>query len=223
MNLEINIFSKEKIQESFCRIAKELFENYRLNINGNYYRLIDIEFYFNHPVFNNDKYPHCHELQFKKEQWYFHGSGIDITIGQLGMPGGILIRDIARLYDAPMLKNDFMKEAIGGPNLVKTEIFSNFKEVFSGYSNIMRFEDIHSDRSNSYIKIPDYIIKTHRLGLNPNSDNKEDKFHREKLRYVIFPYLKNIRNKIQIATDMKTQFNLSNEEIKKYFGYKILS
>jgi hypothetical protein len=38
--------SKKTVIESFDRIANKLFNDYQLQVNRNYYRLIDIEFYY---------------------------------------------------------------------------------------------------------------------------------------------------------------------------------
>ena len=108
--LEVLPESAESITESFDLIAKELFTNYKLLVNDSEYRLIDIEFYYFAPVVFEDVYVHkINPHQLQKGKWYFHGSGVDLTIGNGENHGGILIRGIAKISSESSPENHFIE------------------------------------------------------------------------------------------------------------------
>ncbi len=74
---------------SFDQIASDLFNNYIIQVNDNFYRLLEIEFYYNDSKDHNDSYTHGHRWQRRSGYWYVHGSGIDIAIGNEEATGGI--------------------------------------------------------------------------------------------------------------------------------------
>ena len=91
-------------KEDFSKLAHQLLNSFELVVNGQCFRLAEIEFYFysqEHP----DIFTHCSELQKKNGFWYFHrignsykgGSfkGLDMSIGGNGAIGGILLRSIS--------------------------------------------------------------------------------------------------------------------------------
>lgn len=68
---------------------------------------------------------------------------------------------------------------------------------------------------------PEHIIKTRRIGLNPDKEII-DKFFSKKHRFVIFPNLK-LKNKTHIAFDMKAKYpDLDDAAINKAMGSKFL-
>ena len=81
-------------QVVFSEYANKLMNEYCLKVDDKKYNLIEIEFYFydkeNHP----DPYIYCNEKQKECGEFYFHGSGMDITFGNRICYGGILIRSI---------------------------------------------------------------------------------------------------------------------------------
>ena len=81
-------------QVVFSEYANKLMNEYCLKVDDKKYNLIEIEFYFydkeNHP----DPYIYCNEKQKECGEFYFHGSGMDITFGNGICYGGILIRSI---------------------------------------------------------------------------------------------------------------------------------
>ncbi len=91
---DIDTSSAIAAKESFYRVADHLFNQLLIQVNDSYYRIIDIEFY---P--HNDAYTHGHPQELLKGKWYFHGSGIDLTIGDGTHHSGILIRSAAKLSD----------------------------------------------------------------------------------------------------------------------------
>src|ERR1017187_501642 len=80
--------TNEACSESFRRIAEKLMNLYQLQVKDNFYRIIDCEFYYSSKK-HQDPYAHGHERQKSKGEWYFHGSGLDITIGNGEALGGI--------------------------------------------------------------------------------------------------------------------------------------
>ena len=85
---------KIEYQDVFSKYANKLMNEYCLKVDDKKYNLIEIEFYFydkeNHP----DPYIYCNEKQKECGEFYFHGSGMDITFGNRICYGGILIRSI---------------------------------------------------------------------------------------------------------------------------------
>jgi|GEM_PF-2741836 len=89
---------------SFTQIANDLFNKYIMRVNGNFYRLLEIEFYYNDPQSHIDTYTHGHKWQKRSGYWYVHGSGIDIAIGNQEVPGGILLRSIKSFRQYQQIK-----------------------------------------------------------------------------------------------------------------------
>lgn len=214
----LNTTNKQTIQTSFDQIAQSLFNDYRLKVNDAYYRLLDIEFYYYSEEHHKDVYTHKHEQQLKSGKWYFHGSGLDLTIGGNGHHGGILIRAIAKLSDNAKAEDYFIEKQIHGPLNVKTEICANLHGAFEEEANIFRLESVAGKEIASFV-MPDRFHKTRRIGLNSAKDGGDD-FHDAKLRYVIFPNLK-LKDKTQIAKDMLTE-GMEIPDINKALGSKFL-
>lgn len=221
--LEIIDTTVESITQSFDQIAKKLFEDYKLIVNDNHYRFIDLEFYYYSSKIFEDIFVHKHEAQLQKGKWYFHGSGIDITFGNGKNHGGILIRAIAKISTESTREKKFIEKEIQGPINVKTEICSKLNGAFDTTPNDFAVYDISRERMGTLMLIPEHIIKTRRIGLNPDKDiSNEQSFYNGKFRYVIFPHLK-LKDKTQIAVDMQSQFpNMTKEEINREFGSKFL-
>jgi|ERR1019366_2387025 hypothetical protein len=219
--LEIDFLSREAILKSFDQIAEKLFKGFQLHVNKSLYRLVDIEFYYFSKNIYEDVYTHKHKDQLQNGKWYFHSSGIDITFGNGINHGGILIRAIAKISSEASKDKYFIEKEIHGPLNVKTEICSNFNGVFEKETNIFQLKEINGKMPNSIMYMPIRIIKTKRIGLNPEKGNSQ-KFYDEKLRYIIFPHLK-LRDKSQIALDMRKQFSeMTNAEINKELGSTFL-
>jgi len=215
--LDINHHSRETLLESFDKIAIRFFNDFQLQVNESFYRLIDIEFYFFSEGIFEDIYAHKHEAQLQKGKWYFHGSGIDITFGNGKDHGGILIRAIAKISNEGDKEKNFIVKEIHGPLNVKTEICSNLHGVFDNEANTFQLNDISRDRMAALMKMPPYIVKTKRIGLNPAKEINPY-FHSAKLRYIVFPALK-LKDKTQIALDMRKQYpDMAKAEINQALG-----
>ena len=214
MNLKINL---RQIEQSFERIANELMNEYAIKVRETYYRIVDCEFYFTHEL-HNDVYTHGHEEQSKTGSWYFHGSGIDITIGnkETGSKGGILLRGIAKISDKQNANGDCIevnKKTIGPLNVLTT-LFSHFENIFDKDNS---FYLVRKQEIGILNFIETRILKLPRIGLNIQR-NKEDYF--EKLyRFISFPYLPHAeKGKAEkYLIDNKT---LTHSEAKELFTLK---
>ncbi len=182
--MEINLkISPETIEEDFDRIANDLMNSWVLAVNETYYRITEIEFYYDHieKVSNNavkDPYAHRHEQQKKSGTWYFHGSGLDLTCGNKDHYGGILIRGIYK-FDSTL---DEKFKHVSGPLKSVTEILSSFgrcemKSIEFGLIESAKVSTIELPQKTS--------IKAPRVGLN-SEINKEDS-HGKLYRFLVFP------------------------------------
>ena len=102
--------AKERIPESFEKIAKDLFSQYELKIGKDAFELVEIEFYYfsdNH----QDGFVHVHEIS-EAGRLRLHGAGLDITFASNSDEyGGILIRSIKNIQtgvytNGPILSAD---------------------------------------------------------------------------------------------------------------------
>lgn len=106
-----------EIEKSFDRIAVDLLTKSHLIVNDKEFRFTEIEFYYFHDDYHQDKYTHEHE-RFEGE-WRFHNQGLDITLdGDDKSVGGILIRGI-----------EYNGVYTNGPRNIISRIFEEFGKV----------------------------------------------------------------------------------------------
>lgn len=177
MNLNLKI-NENEINKSFERIANDLFNNYVLIVQGEEYRLTEIEFYYYNKKSHPDNCAHRNELQKASGKWYFHGSGLDITFGDKNSYGGILLRGFMKIG---------AKSNIDGPLNLVQEIFRNFGLVQSS----KKFEFTMKKK----VLEEEDVIKAPRIGLNKDTCPK---YFSKKYRYLIMPKLKH-KDKLAIA------------------------
>lgn len=215
----INSASPALIIESFNRISKDLFNNYKLQVNDNFYRFLDIEFYYHHEN-HLDEYTHKNELQKSSGQWYSHPSGLDITIGGEGAFGGILIRSIGLVSANGKKERYFLEKEVYGPLNVQREIFSNFHGPLLDKPNILRLVRVgDQDRQGGLMIEAPYVVQSSRIGLNPLTS---ESFHNSGYRFTIFPNLRHPR-KGELAIAMRQQLGWDAIKINKELGSKFLS
>ena len=184
MKLDLTIDNLD-INGSFERIANELLNKWILEVNNSKYRIAEIEFYLKSGQ-HNDTYTHGHELQKTTGNWYFHGSGIDLTFGTSESYGGILIRAIYNILD---------NKYIHGPLNTVTELFSNLGTAYSS-----SFQFGLTPDTNGLLNY-ERVFKAPRVGLNPEKDKES---FNQNYRFLIMPKQKHL-DKTSIAEAMRKQ------------------
>lgn len=169
--MKLNI-DPHNIERSFDLIACELINKKLLAVNEMEFRFTEIEFYYYHEEYHQDKYTHDHKLEAGK--WRFHNQGLDITFqGTNISDGGILIRGINS-------KDKF----VNGPRKILQEIFKAFGEITQPTTIQLK------DASPLNIE----VYKTFR-----HLPNKESfpEFHNKHYRYLVDPANLEISNAIK--------------------------
>jgi len=131
--------NEEKFQDFFEHVAHKLLNEFVLMVNQKAFRIIEIEFYFWHPMVHSDLFTHRDLQQQNMAEWYFHKTGnsfrggtfkgLDITFGKTDeYYGGILIRSIESLdievgkinihtMENRLTAPDIQSEVIEGPSV----------------------------------------------------------------------------------------------------------
>ena len=201
----LRLDKQKDFQSWFSEIALQLFCDYELVVNKAVYDLSEIEFYY-HSDKHKDPYVHKDNMQMTNGQWYFHGSGIDITFGEekRKIYGGILIRGIK--------KTKPVKQFFSGPLIVAKEIFQQFGSVEFGNNKFgLRKKEESRDTSEDFAQ-----------STRINLPHKEEIEFRNKL-YRFITYVQpehHFNEKTIVAKNMKSA-NPQVDLIKK-FGYKII-
>ncbi len=160
----------DALEASFDQIARALFQNCYIRIHQSDYQLTEIEFYYYHPQKHPDIYVHKNAVQLKLGNWYFHGSGLDITFGQKakGIYGGILLRGI---------KNLSTGQYCSGPINTLRELMRNFQLITAAHQ--MQLVEAQIAKQKDIIKAP-------RIGLNPKRDQEANSnYWSRPYRYLI--------------------------------------
>lgn len=151
LNLKINTNTKETIQSSFDRIAKEIISDWQLKIDNELFSFTEIEFYFFCEAVHEDN--STHEHNYNEGLWRLHSQGIDITFQSTDISdGGILIRGLKS-----------KKGYINGPRRILETIF----KIFSSVTTIQHQFGLVCESSAS----PCAIFKTTRHGLSKSEQN----------------------------------------------------
>jgi hypothetical protein len=199
MNLEID---NENIEKSFNRIATDIMNNWILKAGDKSYRICELEFYYK-SVSHQDPYIHGHELQKQMGKWYFHGSGLDLTFGNVEDPGSILIRSIYNIDN---------QRYIYGPLNTASELLGNLPGINGGnFSLRLEPDDMGKIKSEEKIK----PIKAPRVGLKAEKD-LNGFFCQMDYRFFVMPGENHIGKEVALKNS-----NLSDTEIKEILGYNI--
>jgi 3-methyladenine DNA glycosylase Mpg len=171
-NITFDIDEKD-IETSFDLISQKIFSEFQIVANVHKYRIIELEFYY-YSEQHKDFQTYRKDKQKTNGEWFFHYSGIDITIGNkdLKAQGGILIRSIGKLDI-----NKQITEFICGPLRTKDELLNNYNSINSD----KRF--LYLDKLSehfTYNKVTDYE-KTVRIGIDKNKNNFDKEY-----RHVLF-------------------------------------
>lgn len=197
------------LEKHFDRVADMILNKVLLKVDKCLFRFTEIEFYFFREGLHEDPYIHKDDLQLMTGQWYFHGSGIDITFGDGINHGGILIRGIRNI-------NGNENKFISGPlNVVK--------ELFRSMGNI-KIKDHVFCIDEAYDLKEERIVKAPRVGLGENAEEFRDKFY----RYLIYPFedAHKYKEKTRVAEAMlekgKQLNEYSKEEINHGFKWEVI-
>ncbi|HUX95056.1 MAG TPA: hypothetical protein VMV47_04925 [Bacteroidales bacterium] len=204
---------QESLEAHFDKVAQLILNRTILRIDKNTCRFTEIEFYFYDEAYHKDPFIHKHDLQKLPGQWYFHGSGLDLTFGDLINYGGVLIRGIKKTGPVGDIYID-------GPLNVVTEIFKSFGNM------AIKEHLFHIYETNDIEQYP--IVKSTRVGLKPNESSN---FHELFYRYISFPFEPSHKyaEKIKVASALlktEKQFDKSKQltvsDINSLYGWRIL-
>lgn len=200
---------EESLEKHFIRIAYLLLNKVILIVDENQYRLTEIEFYFFNATCHEDPYIHKDEMQLNPNQWYFHGSGLDITFGDGINYGGVLIRGIKQL-------NCGDQGFTNGPLRV-------VKEVFRSFGNIcINDHKLHLSKAIQLDEV--LVMRSARVGLKDKNDNNAGRYKEKKYRFLTFPFDKNhnYSEKTKVAQAMLADGKYSKEIINNEFEWSII-
>ncbi|MFT7036945.1 MAG: 3-methyladenine DNA glycosylase Mpg [Cyclobacteriaceae bacterium] len=174
----------------FERIADHILNKCILRVGNKSYRICSIEFYYQQEK-HLDKAAHAHQRQLSCGEWYFHGSGLDITFGNETEYGGILIQAIKEIEEPFRF--------IAGPLKTVTTIFENFGAVSNRQISFGLDLFEHSEEE---------IISAPRVGLNQETVGESfDKGY----RFLIFPKEAHAR-KIDIINHLVNSNKMTKNE-----------
>lgn len=206
--------SAETCHNSYTRIAEKLMNDYKLQVKNTYYRIVECEFYYSSKK-HVDPYVHGHQRQKESfGEWYFHGSGLDITLSNGDAYGGLLIRSIAEVKQHGNIERN---DATMGPLNVCTEIFSKIGSVMAEIPLHFGFREISRDHMGANMKTA-RVFAVPRIGLNEKKDN-EHSFCKRPYRFISFlhlPHKESEKIKKYLLEDMKKP--MSMEDYKSYYS-----
>lgn len=218
--MKINFENKETILRDIDSIAELLSNKTILKINDTSYRIVDFEFY----VYSANKDfqdPHVYKnsLQLQNGKLYFHGSGIDITVGDELNYAGILLRSVIKFSEDSDSKLGSMKEQFDGPHKVATELMSNLNSLNSHKPNSIDL--IFIKDNDTFLYASERILKSKRIGLTFKKEDDENYFLNLPLRYIaIIPEFKQtIKNKEFVLSEQVANGALTEVQANKILGY----
>ncbi len=159
------------------------------------YRIVEVEFYYNHPKNHSDHFTHGDEMQKNFGTWYFHRQGnsyrggtykgLDIVFGTPEYYGGILIRSIQSIDDGRL---------ISGPSCCVDTILQ--QSEYQCVADLAASFNLWVDNKEGPLYLdtyqeepPDRIYQSIRVGLSlkkhPNPDLTTIKFLMAPYRYLI--------------------------------------
>ena len=183
----VNLMHKSRDHENlFDKIIDLLMNELCISAGLKKYRIVECEIYYDDKKDHQDPYLYGHEKQSKKLEWYFHYSGIDLTLGNdCNIKGGILIRSVLDLESNTLFS---------GP-LKSSNIILNNAHVGSFQSTIEN-KPLCLESFN-YSETEAGFEKTIRIGLDQgkilkertNQQEEDSYFYRKKYRYILKPYV----------------------------------
>ena len=151
--------------EEFERIATTLCNEYLICANERKFSIVDIEFYYYSETNHPDPFVYqASERNKKMGEWFFHYSGIDITLGEGESRGGILIRAIKDIHT---------DEYILGPLKSMYVLLNCIPSISTGNPFLLRLE--HNPKSQS-----GKLGKEVRIGLDSDKKKKDPGRYQDK-------------------------------------------
>jgi hypothetical protein len=175
--------TESKTEVVFKSIAEVLMNKMCIAVGSKKYRIAECEFYYddNHTYQDpflycnknkrEDKYPELKQKQ--RLQWFFHYSGLDITIGNGdNIYGGILIRSLQCVDD-----NTY----IAGPLKSVNTLLNDAHNSITNDKSIMTLVELHKDQ---FYKIAPH--QTTRIGLDKTkiATDSVEKYHQKECRFI---------------------------------------
>lgn len=205
------IVDSKKAESVFEGIAQKLFFEYELVVGESKYDFCEIEFYY-YATGHEDLYVHKNERQLSSGEWYFHGSGIDITFGkEPDTYGGILIRGLKKQGE----KDTF----ISGPLNVAKEIFKQFGSIENHVISIGIKERDQKRSTNNKKGIEDFAASTR---INLPKKNNDGGFIESKYRFLTHINSKHRFVEKEIVAENMRKTGKEIDTINDLFDYKIL-
>lgn len=202
---------------AFLHLADQLMNGFQLVVNAQQYRIVECECYFHHAG-HADPFVHGHELQKTTTgAWYFHPSGLDITLAlDNGAYGGILIRSLLPILDAPDVKQE-IASAIIGPLNVCTELFRAIGTVAFQPGVPFGLRAVSDEHRSNHPQARIFCLP--RIGLN---HTKGEEFATRPYRYVSHLHLRHKqRDFIKKYLTESTRILTAEEYKQHYNGQKI--
>jgi len=194
MDFTINTETYEAVVNSFERIARKLLLETIFIINNKEYQFVDIEFYFNCPMHQDN----CtHEHTKESGQFRPHQYGVDIALkSENGGYGGILLKGLKDLNDNAII--------------TKTRV----KDIFIDNARGNKIEYGFEKRTFEYPE--PYLIRTKRLNLGQRCPD----FINKKYRFLPFDIelIKKYKGKEQLVRDSDIE---DEKQIKQLLGYTL--
>ena len=174
-NLNADLLSDIKsIQKQFDITADFILKNCMIEVDDLKYHITEIEFYYYRKPFHKDPFVHQHNNQLEMGVWYFHNVGQDLTFGEKGNYGGVLIRGILPEGSDP-------KEGIDGPVRSYEKLFNPLLELDKKhFFGITISEQPIISSSVKVYKFP-------RAGMYPKGKNNPEEFILRPYRYMLYP------------------------------------
>lgn len=199
------------LDEKFSALTHYLMNYLYLFVADKSYRITELEVYYydkkNHP----DPYVHRSPEQLFVGNWYFNGSGLNITFGdyEKKIYGGILIRGIMKFGEN--------KRYISGPSNVLKEIFTNIGNIMSGVRGIC-LRELNDEVIQAIEFEPIQVV---RIGLTKKKEDTKN-YAEKKYRYLVElnPQHK-FKNKERVVRRLFEEKKISKEQAKEILGYNI--
>jgi hypothetical protein len=158
---------KNANEAEFKIIAEKLLNHYAIKTHESTYRITNVEFYWYSDAHPDKSVYNRKHVDPKSGEWFFHYSGVDISLRNEDGNGGILIRSI---YDVETTKQ---RKKYDGPQVCAMRLFSGT----NAFGDTIQTKLVEHE----FMKLE--IKEGERKGLGDNA--KENDFHKRQYRFFI--------------------------------------